>query len=269
MAGELVFAGIAPHPPLLVPEVGGTRIDRVQASAEALAKFAEDLLTTRPETVVVVSPHSPGDGRNFGAFSDELLRGDFRQFGAPQAALSFPNDLELLDSLQAVAREREIRFAPFASGYPLDHGVMVPMYYIHQAGWTGPLLALSFTSLPRSEHLKFGRACIEAAGRIRRNIAFVASADLSHYLSADGPYGLRDQAYVFDQRICGAIADNNLQAIVDIDEGLQQWAGECGYRSILIAVGALGDSAALPRLLSYECPYGVGYPVAVLKEERR
>ena len=268
MAGEVVFAGIAPHPPLLVPEVGGARIERVQASADALTEFSRQLVETQPETVVLISPHSPGDSRRFGAFSSAQLHGDFQQFGAQQVALSFQNDLELLDALRAVTKERGIAFAPFPDDYPLDHGVMVPLYYLHTAGWRGPLLSVSFTSLTREEHLEFGRAITSAAERIGRRVAFVASADLSHYLSEDGPYKFEPVAHLFDEQVCQAISNKNLQAIVDIDQDLRYRAGECGYRSILVAIGIVDKEPTAPRLLSYEGPYGVGYMVAILKEPR-
>jgi MEMO1 family protein len=265
MAGEVVFAGIAPHPPLLVPDVGGERIERVKASAEALGMFSEQLLKTQPETVVLVSPHSPGDPRRFGAFSSPQLSGDFRQFGAKQVMLSFPNDLQLLDALEEVTVERGIAFERFPFESMLDHGALVPMYYLHCAGWRGPVLSLSFTTLSRKEHLEFGRSCTAAAERIGRKIAFVASADLSHYLSADGPYKFEPDAHLFDEQVCAAIKNRDLRAIVDIDQDLRHRAGECGYRSILIAIGAVSEEAT-PKLLSYEGPFGVGYLVAILKE---
>jgi aromatic ring-opening dioxygenase LigB subunit len=269
MSGEIVFAAIAPHPPLLVPEVGGARIARVKASAEALAQLAARLLKANPDTVMIISPHSPGNMRRFGAFSSRELKGDFHQFGARQVSFSFVNDLELLTVLEAVTGERGIAFEVFPHENPLDHGVLVPIYYLHQAGWRGPLLALSFTALSVAEHLEFGRACRAAVMRAGRKVAFVASADLSHYLTEDGPYHFEPDAHLFDEQICHAIENNDLSAIINVDPALRQKAGECGYRSILVALGALGDSAAQPQLLSYEGPFGVGYMTAILKEEEK
>jgi MEMO1 family protein len=257
MADEVIFAGIVPHPPLLVPDVGGPR----------LTEFSRRLVQSNPDTVVLISPHSPSHPHKFGAFKSERLIGDFRQFGARKVELSFPNDLALLASLKGVTRERSIPFEQFTADYPLDHGTLVPLYFIKQAGWEGPLLALSFTSLSRAEHFEFGRACSEAAARLGRKIAFVASADLSHYLSDDGPYRFVPGAYLFDEQVCRGIDNQDLQSILEIDEALQMRAGECGYRSILVAIGAVNAGSPKPKLLSYESPFGVGYPVAILKEK--
>lgn len=268
MDKELVFAGIAPHPPLLVPEVGGDRIKQVDASVKALQDFSLRMMQSSPDTVVIISPHSPASPYQFGAFASKELKGDFRQFGARHLALSFPNDQELLNILSNVTRERQIPFGLIPNEPPLDHGVLVPMYYLNKAGWQGRLLALSFTSLSISQHIEFGQACRESAKRLGRKIAFVASADLSHYLSNNGPYHLEPDAHLFDEEVCRAISKQDLSAIVNIDQELRHRAGECGYRSILVAIGAANEKDIAPKLLSYESPFGVGYMTAILKEAK-
>src|SRR5262245_54658557 len=89
MPGSIVFAGITPHPPILVPEIGGSRIARVAESQRALREFSRRLLETNPETVVVISPHSPIDPLTFTARSTPQLSGDFREFSAPAVRLTF------------------------------------------------------------------------------------------------------------------------------------------------------------------------------------
>ena len=39
-------------------------------------------------------------------------------------------------------------------------------------------------------------------------------------------------------------------------------AAECGLKSFIIMAGALDRKDVLPKLLSYEAPFGVGYAVA-------
>ena len=49
---------ICPHPPLLIPEVGGPSLGRVAATVKGMQRLAE--LVGEPETAVVISPHSDG-----------------------------------------------------------------------------------------------------------------------------------------------------------------------------------------------------------------
>ena len=68
-----VAGGImVPHPPLIVPEIGQGEERRVQETTDAYREAARTLAAWRPDTVVILSPHtvmyadyfhiSPGDG---------------------------------------------------------------------------------------------------------------------------------------------------------------------------------------------------------------
>src|SRR5215216_4128102 len=250
----IVFAGIAPHPPLLVPEVGGSRINQVADSQKSLREFSQRLVATRPETVVVISPHSPLDPRVFTARASEELKGDFRDFSAPDVRLSFKNDLELLAAIKRAATHETVELHELGRDYPLDHGAMVPLYYLHEAGWNGPIVVIGFTLLSNEKHLAFGRAIEQAARAINRRTALVASGDLSHRLIVGGPYEYEPSAHLFDEQIVEAIAINDPGGVLDIDPELRNLAGECGYRSIVIALGSASENLRNPQVLSYEGP---------------
>lgn len=49
-----------------------------------------------------------------------------------------------------------------------------------------------------------------------------------------------------------------------MDQNLVQEAGECGYRSIVMMLGALDGYDVKSDVLSYEGPFGVGYMVAII-----
>jgi AmmeMemoRadiSam system protein B len=265
----IVFAGIAPHPPLLVPEVGGARIERVAESQRALREFSRRLIDARPQTVVVISPHSPLDSRVFTVRSTAVLTGDFRDFSAPAVSLTFPNDLEMLDAIKQASPSEGVELRALDRDYPLDHGALVPLYYLHEAGWRGPVVIIGFTLQSNEAHLAFGRAIANAATAINRRVALVASGDLSHRLVVDGPYEYEPTAHLFDEQIVGAIARGDASSVIDIDPDLRNRAGECGYRSIVIALGTVGQNLRDHQVLSYEGPFGVGYLVAVLADSNR
>lgn len=269
MLSSIVFAGIAPHPPLLVPEVGGTRIAQVAESRRALREFSRRLIDARPETVVVISPHSPLDPRVFTARSTATLVGDFGEFSAPGVRLTFPNDLGMIDAIKEAASKEGVVLRELDRDYPLDHGALVPLYYLHEAGWSGPIVIIGFTLQSNEEHLAFGRAIANAAGAINRRVALVASGDLSHRLVVDGPYEYEPTAHLFDEQIVDAIARGDASSVIDVSIDLRNRAGECGYRSILIALGTVGQNLRDHQVLSYEGPFGVGYMVAVLADANR
>lgn len=269
MSGSIVFAGIAPHPPLLVPEVGRTRIEQVATSQSALREFSQRLIHTQPETVVVISPHSPLDPQVFTARATAELRGDFREFRAPEVKLIFKNDLEMIEAIEQAAGGEGVAFGKLPRDYPLDHGAMVPLYYLYEAGWSGPVVVIGFTLQSNETHLAFGRAIARAARSLNRRTALVASGDLSHRLIVGGPYEYEPTAHLFDEQIVEAIATGDAGGVINIDQKLRERAGECGYRSIVIALGSVDENPRDYQVLSYEGPFGVGYMVAVIADENR
>lgn len=269
MPGSIVFAGIAPHPPLLIPEVGGSRIAQVADSQRALREFSQRTINADPETVVVISPHSPLDPQAFTARSARELTGDFREFNAPAVKLTFSNDLEIVEAIKQAAVAEGVEFRLHGRDYPLDHGALTPLYYLHEAGWRGPIVVVGFTLQSNEKHLAFGRAIARAAGAANRRIAVVASGDLSHRLVVDGPYEFEPTAHLFDEQIVDAISRGDASGVINIDPALRTRAGECGYRSIVIALGVVGESLRDHQVLSYEGPFGVGYMVAVLVDAAR
>ncbi|HSQ19340.1 MAG TPA: AmmeMemoRadiSam system protein B, partial [Blastocatellia bacterium] len=111
-----------------------------------------------------------------------------------------------------------------------------------------------------------GRAIAQAAGSLDRRVALVASGDLSHRLLVGGPYEYEATAHLFDEQVVEAMARGDSSSVINIDPDLRNRAGECGYRSILVALGAAGENRA-NQVLSYQGPFGVGYMVAVLADE--
>jgi AmmeMemoRadiSam system protein B len=269
MRGSIVFSGIAPHPPLLVPEVGGARIARVADSQAALREFSRRLIETSPDTLVVISPHSPMDAGAFRARTHDRVSGDFSEFNAGSVNFSFDNDLELFRAIRDAASEERVPVEELRRDYPLDHGAMVPLYYLREAGWSGPVVVFGFTMLSNEMHLAFGHAIATAAERTGRRVAVVASADLSHRLIPGGPYEFEPTAHLFDREIVQAIASGDPDGVVNVDPDLRERAGECGYRSIVIALGTANQELRDHQVLSYEGPFGVGYMVAVLIDTNR
>jgi len=66
-----------------------------------------------------------------------------------------------------------------------------------------------------------------------------------------------------------AIRSSEPERIAEIDQSLRKLAGECGYRSMLIALGVTKNSPHACEVLSYEAPFGVGYLVAQMVREEK
>ena len=262
----LVFSGIAPHPPIMVPEVGRESIREVVDSIDAMAELARRVVDTGAETVVLISPHAPLEADSFVAYHGPEVVGDFSRFDAPDTYFTAPVDEELLDAIKraAAAEQYDITMLPSDD---LDHGIAVPLYFLFRNGWQGKVVTLGYSYLSNDDHVRFGSCIRQAVDQLGRRVAFIASGDLSHRLQPGAPAGYNPDAHNFDEQVVAALRANEPQQITEIDHNLRRLAGECGYRSMLVAIGASAELPLTCEVLSYEAPFGVGYLVAQLTNQ--
>jgi AmmeMemoRadiSam system protein A/AmmeMemoRadiSam system protein B len=260
---SLVFAGIAPHPPIMVPEVGRDASVEVRRSIEAMAELTDRVIRSGSETIVIISPHARLESAAFVAYDGPKLFADFANFRAPTATVHAELDEELLTEITRIAAEQGLATSRIP-GVDLDHGTAVPLYFLQRFGWNGRLVALGYSFLSNEDHLRFGQCIKQAIDSVGKPVGFIASGDLSHRLTRDAPAGYNPQAHLFDEEVVDAIQESATKRIVDLDPELRRLAGECGYRSMLVAIGAAQDLDPACEVISYEAPFGVGYLVAQL-----
>jgi AmmeMemoRadiSam system protein A/AmmeMemoRadiSam system protein B len=264
----LVFSGIAPHPPIMVPEIGRQAIVDVTNSIEAMAELTKRIVESGAETVIVISPHAPLEADSFVAYEGPQVSADFSHFNAPETQFAALVDEELLDTI-AKAAAAESYVVTRLRDYDLDHGTAVPLYFLLRNGWHGKVVTLGYSFLSNDDHLRFGGCIRRAVDEVGRRVAFIASGDLSHRLKPRAPAGYNLEAHIFDDQVVDALQSNTPERIVEIDQDLRKLAGECGYRSMLVAIGASSELPLSCEVLSYEAPFGVGYLVAQLSSRPR
>src|SRR6266849_4978530 len=263
---SLVFAGIAPHPPIMVPEVGREAIADVRISIDAMAALTGRVIESEAETVILISPHAPLEPDAFVAYAGPELHADFANFRAHTATVHAELDEELLKEITRAGAEQKFEVVRIRGD--LDHGTAVPLYFLQRYGWHGRVVALGYSFLPNEDHVKFGQCIRQAIECVGRPVAFIASGDLSHRLKLEAPAGYNPQAHLFDEEVVDAIRCCATKRIVDLDPELRRMAGECGYRSMLVAIGVAQELEDACEVISYEAPFGVGYLVAQLMAKK-
>ena len=252
----------------MVPEVGRESITHVLNSIDAMAELTKRLIESGAESVILISPHAPLEADSFVAYEGPEVYGDFSNFHAPDTGFTAKVDEELLTAIKQVAVSSNYDVS-ILHEHDLDHGTAVPLYFLLQNGWEGKVVTLGYSFLSNEDHLRFGACIKRAVDQLGRAVAFIASGDLSHRLQPQAPAGYNPHAHVFDEEVVEALRSNAPQRIVEIDPGLRKLAGECGYRSMLVAIGASSDVPLSCEVLNYEAPFGVGYLVAQLTNQSR
>lgn len=266
----LVGCFVAPHPPIIIPEIGGARLAEAQATVSAMQAIRRRAAALRPETIVVLSPHAPLALRQMGVSTASSYHGSFSYFRAPEVGVEAEGDPDTARVILEAASRRGIPAIVMASGrqsLDLDHGAMVPLYFL-TADLEKPakLIVLSFSGLSIEEHVRFGEAVGEALLGVSPRVVYVASGDMSHRLLPEAPNGFDPRGPEFDHAVEAAFASGDWDGLVSLPLTLVQAAGECGFRSLAVLRGVVSavEAAGIGtqnRLLSYEGPFGVGYLV--------
>lgn len=272
---SIVFSGIVPHPPIMVPEVGGAEAEQVKDTQEALLELGRRMQAAAVETLVIISPHGPVFRDAVGINVAPRVEGDLGQFRAPEVQFDLETDQELAAAMARLGRSHDLLVANLdeqaARRYGhfdllrLDHGVTAPLYWLQKGGFEGRIVAVGMSLLPREKLYGFGRIARQAADEVGRRVALIASGDLSHRVTPDAPAGYTPRGAEFDKRLVELIRDADTRGVIGIDEGLAEEAGECGLRAIIMLLGALDGYTWESDVLSYQAPFGVGYMVAELR----
>lgn len=261
---SMLGAIITPHPPVLLPEVGGGREREIAATDRAMRTAAETVAAWQPDVIIVSSPHTilyrdyfhiaPGDG----------AVGDMSRFGAPEVRIQASYDTLLREEIIRRAEAEGLHAGTLGQRDPeLDHGVLIPLYYLRKAGVRCPIVRMGLSGFSPLEHYRLGKCVQDAVNALGRRAVFLASGDLSHKLKADGPYGYAPEGPQFDDAVTRTMASGDFLEFLTIDPALCERAAECGLRSFQMMAGALDGLAVEPQLLSHEGTFGVGYAIAL------
>lgn len=265
---SIVAAYAVPHPPLIVPAVGHGEEKAIQATIDAYREVARRIVEHEPQTIVVVSPHAPLYRDGFYVSLSEASEGDMAQFRAPHEHLEILNDTEFEWLLSQELKAHGILTVGAGSDVEeLDHASYVPLYFLRDNLPNFKLVRVGLSGLPSSVHKQVGECIAHVARETQSATVLIASGDLSHKLTPDGPYGFAQAGPEFDARIIELFKNNDLAGLFTLDPLMCEAAAECGLKSFEIMAGALEGTTYDAELLSYEGPFGVGYAVAAFEVE--
>lgn len=257
----LMRAYALPHPPLAVPGIGDSEKPRIQRTLKSFDVVAREVAALAPETIIFITPHNVLYSDYFHISPGKSAKGDFSRFGAGKICFKAEYDTKLAGKIADISEQKGIHAGTLGErSAALDHGVMVPMWFINQHYTNYKIVRICQSGMEPSEHYRLGQIIAEAAADTKA--VLVASGDLSHKLAADGPYGFAPAGPEFDAAIQNVFATGNFLSLFGFSESLRESAAECGYNSFMVLAGCLDRQAVTAKLHSYEGPYGVGYAVA-------
>ena len=262
----IIAAFMVPHPPLIVPAVGRGSEAKVRETIDSYNTVAQKIAELQPDTIIITSPHATMYSNYFHISPGEKAVGDLGDFRAPNVTFNENYDYELVNRLSDIT---------FEDGFPagiegerdkkLDHGTMVPLYFIRKYYNGGKIVRIGLSGLSLIDHYQLGIYIRNAVSDLGRRAVFVASGDLSHKLQDYGPYGFSPEGPEYDKRIMDVCGRSAFGEMLEFDEAFCDKAAECGHRSFVIMAGALDGFKVNTKVLSHQDVTGVGYGVCIFE----
>ena len=258
----ILAAFMVPHPPMIVPEVGKGSEKEILETTRAYERVADEVAALEPDTLIITSPHAVMYADYFHISPGSGAEGSFRQFRAPKVHFSERYDTELVDRICDLA---DVAYFPAGTlgerEAALDHGTMVPLWFIRNKYEGGKLVRISLSGLPLTDHYRLGQIIARAVEDTGRRAVLIASGDLSHKLHEYGPYGFAQEGVEYDRRIMDVAGRAAFGELFDFDETFCEKAAECGHRSFVIMAGTFDGLNVKATVLSHQDVTGVGYGI--------
>lgn len=261
-------SALFPHPPLAVEEIGGKQLKKAQKTVDGFKKTAQQIAEFDDlDLLVFITPHGPVFRSAASIIVRDELYGDFRDFANPQIKFKEKSDADFSEKIYKKAKKDDLSLQilkkedllNYGVDNELDHGIMVPLYYLEKAGIDLPIIPISIGIISYQELYELGKKIAETADEESYKIAVIASGDLSHRLKKGAPAGYHPDAHLFDEKLIELLEKKDFAGILNIDQDLVEKAGECGLRPIIMMLGSIAGKNVDVELNSYEGPFGVGY----------
>ena len=260
---SLVFAAIAPHGTLAVPDAPGAEVPGSATTQTAMEELGRRFDAARPEATIVLTPHNVHVDGHFAVVLAGKAAGDLADWDAPSVRLACPIDLELARDVVVRIHDAGIPVVaasfgandPGAATAPMDWGTLIPLWVM--GGRSEPQLPAVIVSpardRPFEEHVHAGAAIAAVADASGKRVALIASADHGHAHDADGPYGFDPAAKEYDDRVVDIVRAERLEELLGFDASFIDAAKADSFWQMLMLHGALGNGWRAD-FLSYEAP---------------
>ncbi|SEG23957.1 uncharacterized protein, PH0010 family/AmmeMemoRadiSam system protein A [Butyrivibrio sp. Su6] len=258
----IISAYMVPHPPLIIPDVGRGGEAQIEETKIAYERVAEEIAEIEPETIIISSPHATMYADYFHISPGNAATGSFSRFGADKVKFIEEYDTTLVSEIEK--RAKKISFPAGTLGEvdrDLDHGTMVPLFFIRKKYKGGKIVRVGLSGLPLTDHYRMGQIIKDAVDATGKRAVYVASGDLSHKLQDYGPYGYSAEGPVYDQKVMDVCQRGAFGELLEFDEDFCDKAAECGHRSFVIMAGALDGMKVRANRLSHQDITGVGYGI--------
>ena len=187
---------LMPHPPIVIPEIGQGEEEKVKDTVNSMKKIAKNIKHLKPKTIIIITPHGPLFRDAIAISNMDFIEGDFSKFGNSDVKLKKDINKKLTNTIIEGVLDKGISVAPidkesrnkYNIDTKLDHGALVPLYYVDKEYCDYNIVHITYGILSKSELYNVGITIKDSVTQLDESAVIIASGDLSHALKSSGHY---------------------------------------------------------------------------------
>lgn len=266
-----------PHPPIIIPDIGKGQEKKIECTSLACNEIGKEIADIKPDTIIIITPHATMFSDAIAISDEDSISGDLSQFRCTNIKMKILIDRQFnirlgtachLEGIPSVLVDSTM-LIKYKCNYELDHGTMVPLYFVNQYYNDYKLVHITYSMIGDINLYKFGMELKKVAEELNRKVVIIASGDLSHKLKEEDTYSYSPYGEKFDRELLKNLQNGDVVGTFNMNKNMIEEAGQCGLNSIYILLGAMEGKAIKGELLSYEGTFGVGYGVMKLKIQEK
>lgn len=263
-AMAILASFLLPHPnSLLDRKLMIEEDNKLVNTTRVYRDIAKRIAILEPDTIVFLTPHGQSYLDYFQIAGGTSAKCSYGKSRGYKGTFDLVYDVEMIKKISEIAKREKIPTGTSGSKEEeIDHGTLIPLYFIRQYYKDFSAIRVSFSGLPYPVHYLMGKAIQEASEVLKRNVVVIASGDMSHVLTKNGYYGYHEDGAKYDKQVMKLLQDADFGALFNISPEVVKNAEQCSYRVLLMMAGTLDKQDVTSMVLSYEKSRGVGYMCA-------
>src|SRR5438093_8627564 len=194
----LDYACIMPHGSDIIPQLAERKTECLfEKTRESVRKIARDIRNSRPQTIVLASPHNLRLRDNIAIVTSENSTGYLKGWRGRKVSLSVRCDREFARELVEESTRKQLpdvganygSAGGFASDMPMDWGTLVPMWFVAKEEQVKARTDIVTPSreIPLRQNIALGTTIGEMDEKRKKRLEIIASADQDHEQKKTGP----------------------------------------------------------------------------------